>query len=425
MRALLFVLASILATSPLPAQQPCPAAQHDATTVAPLRTTLRSIKLSEDDPGDSVPSLAQEKIPDLKSALAQTARDVLVCNPTTTSPATIESELSTLLRANPPQPPPGSSVMNGDKHYAEAISFDYSATLLVAVTHLGPGLLAVTFSFHIPCGDDNLLILFEPDHDRWRERLLWQSPPYKEISGAFGDIFDSVILPATAQSPWRLVTAHGRPWCASRFSGFAIDVLEPTADLAHPRTVWHTDRGYSRGGDAGETLKASGNIFEFRINADAMEFDAGTAFERRVIYRYRVIDDRVERIEPIALNARGFVEEWLSMPWSEAAAQTIDPTSPSLQAVHNAFENNRASTGNTFVQTSYGPVLACKPLREFQVQLKAERETMVPNKPGGDSAPMPSTFYQVRDTGNGYKLLSASAAADPHCTGPNLMHDQE
>jgi hypothetical protein len=310
MRAFVLALISLLSTIHLCAEPVCSRAstQRDAATVSQIRSTLRSIKLDKDDPDDKLPSIAQRNVPALKSALAQTARDVLACTPITVAPAVLQAELARLLDANPPQPPPNTAVMNGDKRYAEWLAFEYGGNLLVNVRNLNPKLVAVTFTFHIPCGDDNMLVIFESDESRWHERLLWQAPPYKEISGAFGDIYENAILQEGPQSPWRLVAVHGTPWCMSRFSGFAIDILEPAAARPQPRVVWHTERGYSRG-DFEPKLKASGNTFELRINDDAMQFDIGRAYERHVIFRYRVTGDRVERIEPIATNARGFVEE--------------------------------------------------------------------------------------------------------------------
>src|SRR6202000_2970828 len=101
----------------------------------------------------------------------------------------------------------------------------------------------------------------------------------------------------------------------------------------------------------------------------------------------------------IALNARGFVEEWLDMPWDEAAAQTANPASVALKTVHEGYQTESNEVGNSFGEHSYGPVLACKTSHEFQVEMKAERVTIVPGKPGGDSAPLLSTFYRLRETG--------------------------
>jgi hypothetical protein len=228
------------------------------------------------------------------------------------------------------------------------------------------------------------------------------------------------ILPGEG-STWRAVVAHGLPWCTSRYSGFDIDILEPTADSTKPHVVWHTDRGYSRF-NFEPTLKASGNIFELRLNDDAMHFD-DKDFERRVIYRYRVNANSVDRIEPIALNARGFVEEWLEMPWSEAAAQSTDPLSVGLETAHRNFHQKPKEEEHAYINNFYGPVLACKQPKQFQVELAASHETRLPGKPD-ESTPLPSTYFKVRETGDGYELLSATNKPDPQCSGPNLMNDR-
>jgi hypothetical protein len=69
-----------------------------------------------------------------------------------------------------------------------------------------------------------------------------------------------------------------------------------------------------------------------------MGFDPEDAFERLVVYRYRVSNDKVTRLEPVAANARGFVEEWLSMPWEEAVAQSDPARTGKLQAIHKQYE---------------------------------------------------------------------------------------
>ena len=396
--------------------------QRDAASVAHIRSELRSIKLDEDSPGDDLLAIAQQKLPALKSALAQTALDVLACNSVSVEPSTLQTQIARLLDANPPQPPPGSSVTNGDKHYAEWLAFGYGRNLLVSVGHLSPKLLSVTFTFHIPCGDDHLLIIFEPDLGHWRERLLWQAPPYKEISGAFGDgFFTALLTPSPGQ--WRLVAIHGRPWCTSRFSSFDMDVLAPTSEPTHPRVVWHTERGYSRT-DYPETLKVlTPDTFEFRNNADAMSFDEN-AFERTVIYRYRLADDHVTRLEPIAMNARYFVDEWLTMPWNEAQAQDPSASPSLLEQVHALYHrDDDVHNLKRYLSWQNGPVRACKAKGMYQVEMGVSEDLLVTDKPGGDTHALPTRYFQLREGNGGYEMQDVRTAPNPACTGPNLMHD--
>jgi len=415
--------ALLLAAAPsLRAQEACSIAapQRDAEAVAQVRANLRSIKLPEDDIGTDIPAPLQQSLATLKSALAQTARDVIACKRATVSPSALENELAKLLGANPPQPPPNTSVRNGDKRYEEWLAFEYGRNLQISVRGFAQNLLSVTFTFHIPCGDDDILMVFENDRGLWSDRLLWQSPPYKDIAGSFGDFFLDAVLPGKTLDDWRLVVAHGKPWCTSRFSGFSIDVLAPKSNDPHPQVLWHTDRGYSRA-DFTPTLKASDNTFELRINEDAMSFDIDNAFERTVIYRYRVSGTNVTRLEPIATNGRSFVEEWLSMPWLEAKDQSLPTNTEALQHIHHLYETSYPKDSNTYTSWTAGPVRSCSTIGHFQVAFDAQLNKIVPGKPGGDQDPPVPYYFQIKQIPNGYELESASETPDSTCNGPDLM----
>lgn len=404
------------------AQDTCsqPRQKESAAAVASIRMKLRSVKLEEMD--TNVPETAQQLIPQLKSALAQTSRAVLACHNSAIDPHALESEIAILLHANPPQPPPNSVVKNGDPRYPEWLSEKYGSNLLVSVRRPQPQLLSVQFQFHIECGDDTALVLFEQQGTQWHEKLVWQAPPYKEISGAFGDFFLTSILSGDAPGTWKVVAAHGTPWCTSRFSGFDLDVLAPSSDDPdHPRVVWHTQRGYSRF-DYEPRLRAAGDTFELRLHDDEMVFDLDDAFERLVVYRYRVSGDKVTRIEPVAAHARGFVEEWLNMPWEEAAAQSDPAQAGKLQAVHKQYEVSFKNTDD-YTNWRSGSVQACNTYDRFQVIMTTERDRIVPGKPGGESTPGPTYYFQLQQD-NGYRLLAITATPDPSCTGPDLMKKQ-
>ena len=232
--------------------------------------------------------------------------------------------------------------------------------------------------------------------------MRWHSDRYEEISGAFGDFFVYIVIPGAATSDMRVVVAHGTPWCTSRFSGFAIDVLAPSAQGDAPRVVWHTARGYSRG-DFATSLRAIGEGFELRTNEPAMDMNA---YERTVVYRYRISGDKVERIEPIALNGRGFVEEWLDMPWDEAKDQTAPEAIEALRRIHERVAQLDRDP-KTYVGYTYGPVRACLMKGRFEVEMDAD--------PGGRQ------FYTIEQGQNGYTMINISTTQDERCSGPDLM----
>jgi hypothetical protein len=129
----------------------------------------------------------------------------------------------------------------------------------------------------------------------------------------------------------------------------------------------------------------------------------------------------VTRVQPIATNGRGFVDEWLSSPWSEAASQTYVSHLADLKRIHTEFNEPIKQDDRTFVQWTHGPVVACKIQGQYQVAMKLDRETMVPSKLGGDEQPLPAKYFLIQHVENGYQMLSASAAKSPECGGADLI----
>jgi hypothetical protein len=373
------------------AQDTCSKSTQDTSVAAAaaIRKQLLAVKFPADIDAD-VPASAQNLIPKWKPALEQATRAVLACHDEKSDPKTIQAELATLLTANVSQ------------HDPKQLADYYASNLLVSVAQPKPQLLTVQFQFDIECGYDAVWMLFELHGSHWKNIITWQSPPYTEDTGAFGDFFLTSILPDDDANSLRVVAAHGKPWCTSRFSGFGIDVLAPSQDPDHPRVVWHTDRGYSRA-DTPARLQATADGFELRLNAPADDIDS---FERKVIYHYRVASDQVTRVEPIAADARGFVEEWLDMPWDEAKGQTAPDAVTGMKTVHGHIADLNKGA-NTYVSISYGPVRSCLMKGQYEVEMIAD--------PGGPQ------FYAVKQSSNGYTMVNYGTTQDERCSGPDLM----
>ena len=60
----------------------------------------------------------------------------------------------------------------------------------------------------------------------------------------------------------------------------------------------------------------AGGQFDIRHSGESI--DPGVLV-RTHIRRYRIDGDRVQRVQPVALDARDFADEWIVSPWSEAA----------------------------------------------------------------------------------------------------------
>ncbi len=421
---ILILLAPLAITRNVQGQCTAGALPQAAARVIALQLEIEQIKVGEMEEG--TPPAIANKITQLKDALSHVSDVALACVGPSVDPLELEKRLAESLHANAPEPAPNTAISANDHRYDEILgSYGHNLRVQVSRSANVADVLAIRYSINVECGADNMLLVYELENGAWKERLRWQSPPLKEISDAFGDFFLSAFIRDSSsakekEAKWRVVVAHGIPWCTSRFSGFKIDLLSAGPDTVSPQVLWHTERGYSRGG-FDPRLKSSGNTFELRLNADCMSFDNANCFERRVIYRYTVDDSgRVHRLNPLGINARGFVEEWLSASWSESKDFSLGGSIHSLQTVHELFNPPSKPGDDQFVGHSFGPIRACAAQGVFQVQMNSTSERIVPGKPGGESKPLPSNYFHVREVKDGYLMLSAPTEPDPTCTGPNL-----
>jgi len=386
-----------LLAAPLAAQQKC---ATDAVVAQVHARQSELLKVQVEDMTNEVPPAARGQISHLKDALATAVDAGMGCVPAGSDAATIERSLAKLLGANQPEKPFTPS--NGPSDVPVAGIYGADLDVAVSTPTNAPQLRAVEVSFGIECGEDTLLLLYEAKPEGWRQVLRWQSGDYADISGAFGGFFLYAILPGDVPGERRVAVVHGTDWCTSRFSGLKLYMLAPSAAGGAPRVVWHTERSYSRG-DSVPRLRSTADGFELRLNDVALDIDG---YERSVIYRYRVAGDQVVRVAPIATNGRGFVEEWLTMPWDEAKAQTSPNEIEGMKVVHERLAKSDKDV-KTYVSYKYGPVRACSVKGRYEVEMEAD--------PGGKQ------FYAIEEGQSGYMMVNFGTTQDERCSGPDLM----
>ena len=362
-----------------------------AARVRSLQALLKTI--SRDASGD-VPASARDGLSQLKDALTESADAALSCAGPSASPVALQTQMIAALNALPAALDRNATGLFGDE-------------LIVTVSRPSKpaGLLKVEFTMDIPCGDDNVLLLYALRDGAWRRLMRWQAAPLKDSSGALGDFFVSGVLsPPDGNTAPLVVIAHGTPWCTSRFSRFAIDLLAPSTDRNQPKVIWHTERSYDRSPPDSMHFRSSDDTFELRVNDWLLITD--DISPHRIVYHYRVDEHRnVIRIPPIATNARGFVEEWLDAPWSESSRFSDPGNAAALRPVYDRFIS--PDTKGAHISHTHGPVRACTTPHVFQVQVKPDADK--------------TRYFHVRETGDGYIMLSAPTQPDPTCNGGNLM----
>jgi hypothetical protein len=288
----------------------------------------------------------------------------------------------------------------------------YASDLAVKVRTLlvQPFTVGVRVRFDVDCAEDNVLLIYEWKQGRWQKALLWQAPDYDDVGGAFGDFFEYQLIPNGGSSRWALAVAHGHPWCSSNWSAFDLDVLEPMRNSGLAKIIFHQNEGYRRF-DPEPSMHSTPDGVALRLDIGTVDTDV---LARLAIYRYRINNGQVERIQPIANNGRDFVDGWLQAPWIDASKWSSPDALQYLQIEHKQFTERRKSDNGPML--SYGPVIRCSDGKShFQMELVAEHWD------GKTAHPLPSTYFQIQQGANSFTMLSASGKPDPRCSGGDLM----
>ncbi len=186
-------------------------------------------------------------------------------------------------------------------------------------------------------------------------------------------------------------------------SGFEIDVIRPEGERKQ-RVIAHVKHGYSRG-DMVPKMKATGDGqgFDLRLSRSSADMNV---FEYVGIFRYRLTGDGMERVQPIAMNGRGFVEEWLAADWSDAERWSDTGAKEALRLEHARV--NKTERGEGGELPSYGAVRGCaEDGKHFQVEVGHEKAGTV--------------YFQIEQGVNSFTMVAAGGREDARCKGADIM----
>jgi hypothetical protein len=376
------------------------AIQQAASEARTSRERLLAIKIA-DDLSTEVPPFIEKEIHVLKDGLADTIFAYMRCEQSdSVDLKAMETSLLGMLAVDEPKErtEPSTAIQSFDGVYGIHLNISISRP------PTEPQLIAVTVNFGIECGDDSMLLIYERSAERWKESLRWQSDNYSQISDAFGDFFQYAVLPQNERGEWVVAIAHGTPWCTSVWSAFALDLVRPKRDGSPQQILQHIKDYYVR--EDYPAIKQRPDGFEFRVIKGSLDDDVS---RRTGIYRFRLVDNKLERVQPIAMNGRDFVDEWLQVAWSDAQRWSQSVNLASLAKEHSRFvalQDPKAKKSTLF---TYSAVRACSDdPKHFQVAL---------NLNSG-----PGRYFQIKQGDNSFTMLSAATQPDPRCKGGDLMH---
>jgi hypothetical protein len=365
-----------------------------AERVTATRNTLLALPIGDGQQTD-VSAAARQAIASMKQGLDELLRAYVRCQPQSLDAKKADADLAKLVL---PAPAPQGVLVNGkrvpdDDHYGYQVSFDARRP---ASQH---DLLAIAVRFQIECGEDAVLTIFAFANGTWTEVLRAQSKPYTSISAAWAS-FDYVISPSDDSGRWYVLTKTVAPWCSSTWSMIDYSVLRPAPQTIDPKMLLSRSDSIWWGSDDFGTLTANKNDFDIRFHAESID----TGVHNRVWVRhFRIEGDTIERIPPVALSPRDFVDEWIVSPWDEAMAWSNRSAKPDLAKMHAKLSQHKFHDSFNYDSATRCPGPA--PLYQIAV----------------DSDETNENFYFVVSGDGGYRMDAVSTTPAPSCRGPNIL----
>ncbi len=157
--------------------------------------------------------------------------------------------------------------------------------------------------------------------------------------------------------------------------------------------------------EASERFESEVLPAEFTVEMRDRSVDGGL-HNRTHYLRYRVAGASVERVDPVALQAQDFVDEWVTRPWTEMESRSAATSRETLGKWHEALHAD-------FVAGMFTLAQPCKDrpgVAQFGIEFHAA---------AGHDWPEPlAVFFLVRELrSGGYQMLDVSFNRQEGCPG--------
>jgi len=374
-----------------------------AATVAEMKQMNRQIPEAED-------YLVPERMRGLLTTLKHQLRDIIMARVKASESA---GQKPAQLRADVLATLAGYNVAVGEPEaWKNASSPDdpevYGHVLGLEIERpsLHPDLLVAKTTLAIPCGNDTSFYLFRRKPGGYELALALEANGYETILGAQSG-FAYSVSPPDANGNFFVVAADVNAWCTSRWQGLRYKVMRLGASSYKPQFILRAEHG---------VLIDRDPIFELMTTADGFKLtlweeqhlDAGI-MEREYVLNYLLQGNSVKRIAPLALKPEDFLDEWLHLPWSEAAEWVEPSARDEMQNWHE-----RLHADNPSCCSELDEVCACQPQpRTWQVAVSFSDKL-------ADKLP-PQLFVKIARKRGAYLIEKIGASKDEKCAGKNLL----
>jgi hypothetical protein len=263
-----------------------------------------------------------------------------------------------------------------------------------------PAWVQLTTYLGVSCGSDHSVYLYEWRNSRWNRRFTIEADDSRLENYGPRNSVDVRLSAPDARGSRIVMTISEPPFCMSVWHD--IDIRLYRIDTTQHMLV-EEDALANYGEDS---------TWHARLEPDRalVEFVGGSidsaVWIRRRVFHYAIHQDLVRRIEPVALSAQDFVEEWLTRPWADAGAWSEPVTAAwhaklhkdsvfgDFNVVQRCAESGEWQVGIDFHDTS-AAFFSVSETAQYRFRMKGVSERPQAGCSGGNDvrtmrAPMPS-----------------------------------
>lgn len=195
----------------------------------------------------------------------------------------------------------------------------------------------------VRCGFDESAYVYERRSDGWRLILETEQDRYDDKQYSPQNFLAIKTSPAgiawnaTPSKPPLVLTLGYSPWCQSNWQMLYTRLWRASPTNVTPKPIIDAADGVFLTDMIADGEVSDDDVF---VRFDARSIDSGGV--RTHLHHFLVHGDVVERIAPVALNPKDFVDEWLTRPWTESARWIDKASEPSaLQKWYGAFPRGK------------------------------------------------------------------------------------
>ncbi|HUJ48989.1 MAG TPA: hypothetical protein VLW25_02295 [Bryobacteraceae bacterium] len=192
------------------------------------------------------------------------------------------------------------------------------------------------------CGFDESVYAYQWTDDHWQRFWESEQDDYAEKK-YFPQTLQAVLISPTnrdrnADKNEHLVLTLGtEPWCTSAWHPVYFRAWKTSSSYSMPMLLLNGTEDSYLGSDP--PIKGSVGPSDLLIEYAVGSIDGGV-HNRREIRHYQVNNDKINRVDPIVLSPRDFVDEWIRHPWAEMAHWTEGSGLRGLRKLHERWSGS-------------------------------------------------------------------------------------